>query len=463
MEHKKGVLFIAFALVFFLLPFVLADIAVVDKIDKGSSVLVRAGAPAYYDLVLNNTDTPQSIQVYSLAGMNIQPTGILNVPSGISTVSLQAYPEDSSKERYRGPNIRFEYSIKNLNSSKIIPDFLYISIYELSESLSFNANQIQLGDTQAQLQVKNLQNAYIQNLRLHITSSFFDVTQTISLKPNESQTLSIPLNKDYKDVVAGSYLFTVEASADNAVARFDAPVNYIQKTDVSSQQTTQGFLVRKEVVQKTNIGNVPTDVQLQVKKDIFSRLFTIYSVEPTNTQREGFNVVYSWNKNLAPTQSFSVVATTNYTFPFFFVLLVVIIALSVYAYTRTSVVVNKRVSYVKTRGGEFALKVRVHVKAKKFVEDLQVVDQLPGMTTLYEKFGIKPTKIDTAMRRLTWNVERLNAGEERVFSYIIYSKVRVVGRFELPSALVVFEREGKTHEVLSNRTFFISEVTPSAD
>ena len=42
---------------------------------------------------------------------------------------------------------------------------------------------------------------------------------------------------------------------------------------------------------------------------------------------------------------------------------------------------------------------------------------------------------------------------------IIYSKVNVFGRFELPPALASFEKNGKKENVFSNRAFFVSETT----
>ena len=70
---------------------------------------------------------------------------------------------------------------------------------------------------------------------------------------------------------------------------------------------------------------------------------------------------------------------------------------------------------------------------------------------------VQPDKIDTQNRRIHWNIGDLNAGEERVFTYIIYSKVGVVGKFSLPEALTVFERNGNMHEVESNKVFFMSD------
>ena len=112
-----------------------------------------------------------------------------------------------------------------------------------------------------------------------------------------------------------------------------------------------------------------------------------------------------------------------------------------------------------TAGCHFGHQVtRANPKARDFVfesrDNIQIIDKLPEMTKLYEKFGKMPNRIDHSTRRLFWDIPRLNKGEERVFSYILYSGLNIVGRFELPAATAVFERDGKTEEVYSNRAFF---------
>ena len=96
------------------------------------------------------------------------------------------------------------------------------------------------------------------------------------------------------------------------------------------------------------------------------------------------------------------------------------------------------------------------VNAKTNVEKLQIIDTIPAVMKLYHQYGRSPDRVDAQTRRLFWNIDRLDAGESRVFSYVIYSNIRAVGRFELPSAMAVFDKEGKTHEVYSNRAFFAS-------
>ena len=55
---------------------------------------------------------------------------------------------------------------------------------------------------------------------------------------------------------------------------------------------------------------------------------------------------------------------------------------------------------MRAKGGEFALKVTV-VTARKFIEKVTIVDRLPFVAKLYEKFGAeKPSRIDEKNRRL---------------------------------------------------------------
>jgi hypothetical protein len=79
------------------------------------------------------------------------------------------------------------------------------------------------------------------------------------------------------------------------------------------------------------------------------------------------------------------------------------------------------------------------------------------MVKLYDKFGKAPDKIDKATRRLFWNINRLDKGEERVFSYIIYSQINVVGGFELPQAQSSFKLDDVTKRVFSNKTNFVMD------
>jgi hypothetical protein len=456
---KNNILICLVIVAIIVLPLVNAELTI-DKKDKGSTLIIGLNNPAIYDLIINNTGANNGIEIYSLVGMIVEPRDRINLTNGINTINIKAYPIESLRKE---GIYYFEYYLKT-ESSGLLKEELPITFVELKDSLAFKADNIELGEDEAKISVKNTQNSFIDNIKIKLSSVFFNAEKTISLEPYEETNLSVGINKaSIKELAAGTYIIGVNTEAGKATAKFETTANYIKKEDVSNKETSNGIIIRKIYVEKTNNGNVPVKVALEIKKDIFSRLFTIYSLEPTNSERSRLFVSYIWEKEIKPSQTFSVSATTNYTFPFLFVLLVAIIIFLVYSYTKTNLVLQKRVSFVKTSSGHFALKVTIRAKAKKYIEDIQIIDRLPGMTRLYEKFGVKPDKIDAATRRLFWDIGQLNAGEERVFSYIIYSKVKVIGKFELPLATAVFEREGKTHEVLSNRAFFVAEMTRTED
>jgi hypothetical protein len=145
-------------------------------------------------------------------------------------------------------------------------------------------------------------------------------------------------------------------------------------------------------------------------------------------------------------------------FPLILIILIVAIVVLVRRFSEKDVMLRKKVSFVNAKGGEFALKVSIQVKAKNYVERVNVIDKLPALVKIYERFGgDEPTRVDEKNKKIEWNFEKLEQGEIRIISYVIYSKIGVVGKFALPKATVLFEKEGKIKEAQSNQAFFVAE------
>ena len=64
---------------------------------------------------------------------------------------------------------------------------------------------------------------------------------------------------------------------------------------------------------------------------------------------------------------------------------------------------------------------------------------------------------DKLLGKTPYRGEKLEAGEMRMLSYIVYSKVGVIGKFALPTATAIYERDGEIQEAESNRVFFMAE------
>ena len=160
-----------------------------------------------------------------------------------------------------------------------------------------------------------------------------------------------------------------------------------------------------------------------------------------------------------PRESLEINSVTNWTIPFLVVILVLFILFISHIFFSKDVEVQKRVRYVRTKSNDFALKVSVKVKARRFVEKIRIYDKIPAMTKVHNAEGLNG-KFEKERNRLKWDINYLSTGEERVFEYIIFSKIKILGKFELPSSAIVYEKNGKIHEDRSNRVFFVNEQEP---
>lgn len=457
MNMRLAIIFLTICLILGMVQIASAEFDLgVEKVDKGSVVIMGLNNPAVFELIINNKGIEDTAEIYSLVGVSMTPKGTFYLPHGKSTIEARAYLGEGFLE-HEGI-YSFEYQIKGLNQG-IFKDKLSVRVVELKDSLSIESIKIHPDDLKADLTVRNKINAHLDNVNVHFNSIFFDSTNQISLKPFGNSSISVAIDKSKTSrLAAGPYTLTAEVKLGNVSVNYKGIISYLEKEKVSAGEKTSGFLIRTTTITKVNDGNVPVSARIEMSKDIISRLFTTYSVEPLEVKRGGVIVDYAWAKDLAPGDSFSVSSTTNYTFIAVLIVLILIIAFLVRTYSLTAIGLSKRVSFVKTKTGQFALKVRIRVKAHKEVDNIKITDRLPAMTKLYEKFGGKvPDKIDEATRQLHWSIGHLSKSEERIFSYIIYSKLRTLGRFELPIAHASFEKEGKRQEINSNRAFFVSE------
>ncbi|MEK6855466.1 MAG: hypothetical protein AABX73_04555 [Nanoarchaeota archaeon] len=427
----------------------------IKKIDRGSVVISELNNPAIFDFIINNKGSGDNFEIYSLVGVSMSPRGTFELPSGKTTIEVNAYPSEEIRKIYGF--YQFEYQIKGQNSG-IMKDNLLIKIVTLPETLEIVAEPITPSDSSALITIKNKENTNIENIKMEFISPFFETSKEISLKPYEQAKVQIEIDTEKsRKMLAGSYPLILNVQIKNAKTEIKSYIDYLEKEGTSFEKQSQGFIIKKTALTRTNEGNIPAKAVIEIKKDFISRLFTTTSPEPSSINRKSLYVTYVWEKEIGPDEFLTISSTTNYTIPFIIIILIIAITLLVKIYSQTPLILSKKVSFVRTKSGEFALKVTLYAKAKKHVDKIQIIDKLPAMTKLYEKFGKTPDKIDHNSNRLFWNIDKLTAGEERIYTYIIYSRFNIVGRFELPAATAIFEKDGKTEEVWSNRTFFAAE------
>jgi len=292
-----------------------------------------------------------------------------------------------------------------------------------------------------------------------LNSVFFEHEELISLKPKEKIELRVPLNKDKLSTLnAGKYLMEVNLKYLDSETNLESKINFVEQENVETLENEEGFFVRKKEVIKKNSGNTENAASITISRNLISYLFTTVEPNPDDTNFNWFSASYVWNENLSPGEQLKVSAVTNWFYPLIILILIVFGFLLIKNSIYPDIALKKKVSFVKTKGGQFALKVSIMIKAKRFIEKIKITDKLPQLVELYDKFGtITPDVIDMKHKKLEWSLNSLNSGESRVFSYIIYSKIGVVGKFELPNASAVYEKDGKIKQITSNKSFYVNE------
>jgi len=450
----------------FVLGVLLLSMGLVSAIDLDvsakpiqNSAIMDLDEPAVFELTIRNLGESDEFEIYSLIGIDISPESAFAIGAGETRkIQIKAMPQGpiSSKKGF----LTFEYKIKN-SQSELQAERLTINIIELGDALSVTSENINPESEKVVVEVKNKISYDFEDLKIKINSVFFDFEESFSLDGLETKEFEIELdNEKLKTLVAGPYLLNSLVEVKDVSTNIESMINFLQQEGIKSSEISEGFFIKRTEIIKTNVGNVVEAVEINAQKNIFSYLFTTFNIVPGEVERDGFRMNYVWRKEIVPNEELKVIIKTNWFYPIIIVLFIIVLFWLIRKSVETNLILRKKVSFVKTRGGEFALRISLIAKAKKFIERICVVDKLPPLVNLYERYGaIAPDKVDLKNRRMEWNIESLNKGEERIFSYIIYSKIGIVGRFELPIATATCDIDGMKEVIASNRAFFVAETS----
>ncbi|HJX50424.1 MAG TPA: hypothetical protein VJ438_03100 [Candidatus Nanoarchaeia archaeon] len=451
---KKRFLLVIVAF-FLILPLISAINLEIEEKTSDVAMILGLDMPAIFDLSITNFGESDYFMFYNFFGSDTLPKGTVLINSGeAKDVAVGVYPRDDLRQEGR---IKFDIYIKSDSGQMTYP--LMVNAVKLKDAFEVGAEEFEPDSNNVSVYIKNTVNFNFNNIKARFKSPFFDFEKTFSLSSYQKESFEISLDKeDFKDLMAGFYTLDVEVTAGEKKEDISGIIRFSEKDIVTSSQNEYGIIVYTKKITKINEGNTISDSSTVLKKNIFSRLFTTFSPEPDIVERKGLVVYYTWEKELKPGEQIEIVVKTNWLLPLLAILLVIAIVILTKQFSKTNLSLKKRVSFVRAKGGEFALKVSVIISARKYVERVNVIDRLPLLAKLHERFGGEmPKKVDEKNKRIEWYFEKLQAGETRMISYIIYSKVGVLGKFALPTTTAVYEKDGEVHEAESNQAFFIAE------
>lgn len=420
-------------------------------------IIAELDEPATFWFTIKNLGQTDRFELYSLVDVEMEPKSAFRIESGqFKKIKVEVKAGNSVK---RSPGyFNFVYKIKGSGTEKQ-EDTLRIKITNLEEAIEIEAESINPESEKATINIKNKEDFNFGDIEAEFSSVFFDFKETFSLNALEEKSFSVDLGKDkLKTLMAGPYILDTKIKIGEVEKTMGSTIDFLEKEGISTKGSKKGFLIVKEEIEKINEGNLPTLTEVTVERSMISSLFTTLTPSPIKTERKNMNVLYTWQQELRPGESLNIVVRTNWLIPLIILVAIIVLIILYRLYLTSDIILKKKIGLVKTKGGEFALKVSINVKAKKYVEKIHVIDKLPALVKLYKRYGtITPDRIDEKKRKVEWNIESLDKGESKIISYIIYSKIGVIGKFELPAAKAVYDKEGKIKETESNRVFFVSE------
>lgn len=452
---KNIIIFALLILIIF--PSVLAINIQVETQSSDEVIIQEINKPAIFNLEITNMGGSDSFAFYNIQSFRMTPMGTIPIANKeTKNVEVTFFPIQDNFET-TSPYQIIEYYIKATDGTQEKQQ-LTIKVLKLKDVFEINSDKIIPGANEINVSIRNKEDIDFENIKVKFSSTFFESKKEFSLEPKEEKTFKIKLEQEeLKKLKAGFYTLIAEVQTKEKKARVEGTIHFDEKSDIVTDEQSSGWFVNTYKISRTNKGNTLNNFETRIEKNIVSRLFTSFSPQPDSSERDGSTVEYYWNQDIKPGETRDIIVRTNWFYPFFVIIFIVAIVFLAKRLSQTDLVLKKRVSFVRAKGGEFALKISITASAQKYIEKVRIIDKLPPLVKIHEKFINEKPIVNEKNKTLEWNFEKLEAGEIRRLSYIVYSKVGVLGKFALPSTVALYQKNGEIKESTSNRAFFIAE------
>lgn len=361
-----------------------------------------------------------------------------------------------------------KYAIVGLLILLIIPlayaiPQLILDVHPITDEIPYN------GIAHFQIEVTNNQEIY-ETIYVPTPRNEWDITvpsYIFQIAPGESETIEIFLSPP-EDIKAGKYAIYFEFRALNDT---DASTYEYLNLDISSEKppvierikyiesvaiiekSEEGFLETIYTIKIDNQGNT-------VSSGRYNKLFTnleAFFVQTTPGQSSMDDVPngkqFFWDYSLNPGEELTIEIKVSLLPLLIAIILIVIAILLLGFYYRSSYDLTKEILLMKSEGEhEKRVKIRINVKnnTNQRQTNVMIQDYVPTPLHLTKKdFGtIEPNTIKKKGNRIiiTWKFDVLEPREERVLSYGMRSRLKVIGKVFLPQAVLV-QKIGKKKQV----------------
>ena len=415
---------------------------------------------ASFDLVVKNNDNVErdffiTFPYSTEWRVNINPY-LLRIPSGgVKIAAIQIF---SLNEKNIG-TYQLAFNIKSRDGSVKETYIHKVTV------MPFAGNEIAMqlivpekidprAGANVKLRLENKRNSRFEGLEIVVKSDIFTERRFIDLEIGETKleefTFAILENTD-----PGEYNIQANAKYGNKDVGKDADQFLLAGFDdiIEKKKDDNTFLVKKTIISKINGGTAAREDSISYPLGFLSKYFVSYNVQPNSVTDD----VAKWDFLLGAGSEYKIEVTRDYTNAFWYSIFGLVIISVVLHLKRNKIVVTKQVLEVsKDREGIKGMKVVLYVKnrGRKAIPNIVLSDTLPTVIgTFPHSFGtLHPNKIREVPFgiKIIWNIDELRGGEERIISYVAKSRLSIIGRLILTSAVAKYMRGNKELKSRSN-------------
>lgn len=304
----------------------------------------------------------------------------------------------------------------------------------------------------------------IEFIELYLTSDLFSIQDTVALGGLEKKEIVYTTKlDDIQPPVSDTLKVNLKTvNEEERVFEFNSvPVRFsvIEYGGIEERkETRKEFLVRHYDYILYNSGNVGKKHTLKIKRNIIRAIFNSFDKEPLVKKEDG-RKYYIWEAEIPVRGSFTVTETLNFR-PYGIALAIIAVLAGLYAVFRSPLIIRKSMVVTSAKhGGIAGLNVQIDLKnrSSRNLSNLVIKDRVPNMFEVVKDFEVgtlapaqilKHEKKGTIIR---WNIDDIEAFEERIITYRIVSKLNIIGRFVLPPASLMFQDAKRKLRIHSNK------------
>lgn len=428
------------------------------------------GEVAKYTISITNSDSTQNVYSWSTTPVEwiIESKTSVAVNAG-ETVDLDLFIKPNPN-RFPAPGFYFvPLTVKTADGSEKIDkqfglyiqninELIYSDLIFASLSISVDEEVDPRKPMSVRANIRNRNILPIENLSLIISGDDFELKDTVSLGGLEETTLRYNVDLD-PNVEPGTYkLFARISNDEKSISEVNELYDVIPYAVINrdSQEDTTFFKVTS-ISSLTNDGNVQKAITVDLDINWYDALFTDVLVEASDLEKVDRD---SWTLILQPEETATVTVVKNYRV-LVAILLLAVIAVIAYLLMRSPIVMQKQVIVTgKDDEGVSEMKIRIYLKNRtdKSFFNLRLLDKVPSIADVTPATGLgvlEPSKIVRTEKKGTiikWDFDSLEAYEERILTYSVKARLKIIGNLGLPAVRVKFENvKGKQRTAESGK------------